>query len=278
MNLFIHGLDGRIELGNSYFNDLLANVKADYLIANPPFNDGSKGEDGWGADRVPAKDPRLQLGEFRATLSPRNANTMWMLHFLYHLKDTGSAGFVMAMGESSTSETARREVRQALVDADYVDCIVRLSGQLFANTQIPCALWFLSKNRDGTGGFRKRTSEIMFIDGSKLGTLIPGSRKQKELTAGEIETMASVYRNFKRTETPEAVPGFCRAVPVEEVRTHGYALTPGRYVGSPDADEDEESFEERMPRLIAELELQFEKSHALEAAILQHAACLRNVR
>lgn len=132
MNLFIHGLDGRIELGNSYFNDLLTNVKADYLIANPPFNDGSKGEDGWGADRVPAKDPRLLLGDFRATLSPRNANTMWMLHFLYHLKDTGSAGFVMATGELSNDETARREVRQALVDADYVDCIVRLSGQLFA--------------------------------------------------------------------------------------------------------------------------------------------------
>ena len=119
MNLFIHGLDGKIELGNSYFNDVLA---------NPPFNDGSKGENGWGAERVPPKDPRLQLGERRVTLSPRNANTMWILHFLYHLKSTGTAGFVMATGELSNGETSRREVRQTLVDADYVDCIVQLSG------------------------------------------------------------------------------------------------------------------------------------------------------
>ena len=267
MNLFIHGLDGKIELGNSYFNDLLANVKADYLIANPPFNDGAKGDDGWGADRVPSKDPRLQLGEWRATLSPRNANTMWILHFLYHLKVTGSAGFVMATGELSNGETARREVRQALVDADYVDCIVRLSGQLFANTQIPCALWFLSKNRGGTGGFRRRAGEILFIDGGKLGTLIPGSRKQKALTAEEVERMAAVYRQFKRTGVPDAVPGFCRAGTVEEVRAHGYALGPSRYVGSPEVDEDEETFEEKMSRLTAELERQFEANRELEVAI-----------
>src|ERR1039457_7066304 len=199
MNLFIHGLDGKIELGNSYFNDLLANVKADYLLANPPFNDGSKGENGWGAERVPAKDPRLQLGDRRVALSPRNANTMWILHFLYHLKSTGTAGFVMATGELSNGETARREVRQMLVDADCVDCIVQLSGQLFANTQIPCALWFLSKNRSGTGGFRRRKGEILFLDGRKLGSLIPGSRKQKELAGEEVERMAAVYRTFRRT-------------------------------------------------------------------------------
>jgi type I restriction enzyme M protein len=270
MNLFIHGLDGRIELGNSYFNDLLANVKADYLLANPPFNDGSKGENGWGAERVPAKDPRLQLGERRVTLSPRNANTMWILHFLYHLKSTGSAGFVMATGELSNGETARREVRQALVDSEYVDCIVQLSGQLFANTQIPCALWFLSKNRGGTGGFRERSGEILFLDGRKLGSLILGSRKQKELSGEELERMAAVYRTFKRTGVPEAVPGFCRVAKVEEVRAHGYALTPGRYVGSPESDEDEEPFEEKMPRLVAALEHQFGEGRELEAAIRQH--------
>ena len=267
MNLFIHGLDGKIELGNSYFTDLLANVKADYLLANPPFNDGSKGENGWGAERVPSKDPRLQLGDRRVTLSPRNANTMWILHFLYHLKSTGTAGFVMATGELSNGETARREVRQALVDSDYVDCIVQLSGQLFANTQIPCALWFLSKNRGGTGGFRKRKGEILFLDGRKLGLLIPGSRKQKELANEEVERMAAVYRTFKRTGTPEAVPGFCRVATLEEVRTHGYALTPGRYVGSPDSDEDEEPFEEKMPRLVTELERQFAEGRKLEALI-----------
>src|ERR1017187_3833801 len=267
MNLFIHGLDGKIELGNSYFTDLLANVKADYLLANPPFNDGSKGENGWGAERVPAKDPRLQLGDRRVTLSPRSANTMWILHFLYHLKSTGTAGFVMATGELSNGETARREVRQTLVDADFVDCIVQLSGQLFANTQIPCALWFLSKNRSGTGGFRRRKGEILFLDGRKLGSLIPGSRKPKELASEAEERMAAVYRTFKRTGIPEAVPGFCRVATLEEVRTHGYALTPGRYVGSPESDEDEEPFEEKMPRLVAELEKQFVEASGLEAAI-----------
>src|SRR2546426_10098156 len=124
------------------------------------------------------------------TLSARNANTMWILHFLSHLKDGGTAGFVMATGELSTDEVGRLEVRKALVDQDYEDCIVQLTGQLFANTQIPCSLWFLSKNRRGGNGYRKRTGEVLFIDGRKLGTLIPGSRKQKQLAPEEIERVA----------------------------------------------------------------------------------------
>jgi type I restriction enzyme M protein len=158
MNLFIHGLDANIQLGNSYFDDKHAPLKADYLLANPPFNDGSKGENGWGADRI--KDPRLTLGDRKMTLAPRNANTMWILHFLSHLKEGGTAGFVMATGELSNGETARLEVRQALVDLDYVDCIVQLTNQLFANTQIPCSLWFLSKNRHGANGYRARKGDV----------------------------------------------------------------------------------------------------------------------
>ncbi len=161
MNLFIHGIDGDIRLGNSYDDDQHATLRADYVLANPPFNDGSKGEDGWGAKRVPDKDPRLVLGTDRMPLSPRNANTMWILHFLHHLKKGGTAGFVMATGEHSNSETARLAVRQALIDQGYVDCIVQLTGQLFANTQIPCSLWFLSKNREGSHGYRKRKAEIL---------------------------------------------------------------------------------------------------------------------
>ena len=141
-------------------------------------------------------------------------------------------------------------------------------GNLFANTQIPCALWFLSKNRGGTGGFRKRKGEILFLDGRKFGLLIPGSRKQKELTSEEVERMAAVYRAFKRTGIPEAVPGFCRVATLEEVRTHGYSLTPGRYVGSPESDEDEEPFEEKMPRLVAELRKQFGLSTTLNERIV----------
>ena len=267
MNLFIHGIDGKIELGNSYTDDKHATVKADYILANPPFNDGAKGENGWGADKVPDKDPRLLVGGRQMPLSPRNANTMWIMHFLYHLKDTGTAGFVMATGELSNSETARLEVRKALVEHDVVDCIVQLTGQLFANTQIPCALWFLSKNRKGKGGFRKRTGEILFIDGRKLGALIPGSRKQKQLSEEELERVAGVYRQFRRTGIPDEVAGFCKVVTLDEVRSHKYALTPGRYVGAADVEEDDEPFEEKLPRLTQILREQIKQSAELDAEI-----------
>lgn len=242
-------------------------MKADYLLANPPFNDGAKSEAGWGADKIPTQDLRLILGNERMPLSPRNANTMWMLHFLSHLSETGAAGFVMATGELSNSETSRAAVRRALVEADYVDCIVQLTGQLFANTQIPCSLWFLAKNRVGAGGYRRRTGEILFIDGRGLGALMAGSRKQKELTDAEIERMASVYRAFKREGRPEDIPGFCRVANLNEVRGHNYVLTPGRYVGTADDDEGGEAFEEQFPRLLAELETQMDESEQLDAEI-----------
>ena len=289
MNLFIHGIDGNIQLGSSYFNDLHADIKADYVIANPPFNDGAKGEDGWGAHRITSKDPRLDFakraGANGAThiglaagqpmpLSPRNANTMWMMHFLHHLRDPdgkkhagGTAGFVMATGELSNSELHRLEVRKALVDLGFVDCIVQLTGQLFANTQIPCCLWFLSKNRGGGGGFRARKSELLFIDGRKLGVLIPGSRKQKQLSAEEVEKIASVYREFKRKGTPAEVAGFCKAATLEEIREHNYALTPGRYVGAAESDDPDEPFEDRFSHLCATLDEQFTQSAALETQI-----------
>jgi len=276
MNLFMHGLDGQIELGNSYIDDKLDTVKADYLLANPPFNDGSKGENGWGADRVPKKDPRLKLGNDYMPLAPRNANTMWILHFLYHLKEDGTAGFVMATGELSNSETARLTVRQQLVDLDCVDCIVQLTGQLFANTQIPCCLWFLSRNRDGKNGFRKRTGEILFIDGRKLGTLIPGSRKQKELSPEELEKMASVYREYKREAKPEDVPGFCKVATVDEIREHNYALTPGRYVGAEEVVDEGEPFEEKFPKLVAQLKKQFDRSRQVQEKIESSIEKLNN--
>lgn len=276
LNLFIHGLDGDIKLGNSYFNDQHSTLRADYIIANPPFNDGANGEHGWGANRVNSDDPRLKLPEDTEPLplAPRNANTMWMLHFLHHLKPGGTAGFVMATGELSNGETARLAVRQALVDGNQVDCVVQLSGQLFANTQIPCCLWFLSKNRDGTGGFRKRTGEILFIDARKLGVLILGSRKQKFLSDEEIERIAGVYRQYRSEGVPDEVPGFCKVAALDLVRAHNYALTPGRYVGAEDALDDGEPFEERMPRLLAELNAQFAKSRTLETTIQANLASL----
>jgi len=274
MNLFIHGLDGDIRMGNTYFNDQHDQVKADYVIANPPFNDGSKGEGGWGADRVSNKDPRLDLGMLDdeghkrpMPLAVRNANTMWILHFLHHLAPGGTAGFVMATGELSNSETARLEVRKALVDLDFVDCVVQLTGQLFAQTQIPCALWFLSRNRDGSHGYRKRKGEILFIDGRNLGTLIPGSRKQKFLSDEEIEKIASVYRTFKRTGRPDDVAGFCGVATTEEVGGNRYALPPGRYVGAEETGDDEEGFEQKFSRLRVRLKTQFNESAKLSDLI-----------
>jgi type I restriction enzyme M protein len=208
---------------------------------------------------------------------------MWLLHFLYHLKPGGTAGFVMATGELSNSETARLEVRKALVEGDYVDCVVQLTGQLFANTQIPCCLWFLSKGRAGASetakppkptdrGFRRRAGEILFIDGRRLGSLIPGSRKQKQLAAEEVEKVAGVYRAFRRAGSVSDrssldQPGFCKVATVEEVRGHKYALTPGRYVGSAEADDDGEPFEEKLPRLTAQLRAQMQESARLDRAI-----------
>lgn len=276
MNLFIHGLDGNIALGNSYLDDKHATVKADFVLANPPFNDGSKGEGGWGADRVSHDDPRLTVDGEKMALAPRNANTMWMLDFLYHLKDGGTAGFVMATGELSSSESARLAVRRALVEKDYVDCVVQLSGQLFANTQIPCALWFLSKSRSGGSGFRARRGEILFVDGRRLGALIPGSRKQKQLSDEEIARIALAYREFKRTGTPQPVSGFCRAVTIDQVREHSYALTPGRYVGSQESDDEDEPFEERFPRLVGELEDQLAEGERLAAQIRKQLAKVKN--
>lgn len=267
MNLFIHGINGKIGLGNSYTDDKHESLRADYILANPPFNDGSKSENGWGANNISNKDPRLMLGGEKMPLSAKNANTMWMLHFLYHLEEGGTAGFVMATGELSNSETARLEVRKALVESGYVDCIVQLSGQLFANTQIPCTLWFLSKNRNGEKGFRKRADEILFIDARKLGALIPGSRKQKQLSDEDLEKVAAVYREFKTVGAPDAVSGFCRVASIEELRSHKFAMSPGRYVGSSNGDDENIDFEERMPILVDQLRKQFSQSSELEKSI-----------
>jgi type I restriction enzyme M protein len=263
MNLFIHGLDGDIRLGNVYSDDKHPTLKADYILSNPPFNDGSKGREGWGADQVSEDDPRRVIAGEKMPLSPRNANPMWMMHYLHHLKEGGTAGFVMAAGELSNTQAGRLEVRTALVEAGFVDCVVQLSAQLFANTQIPCTLWFLSKARKGEGASRQRAGEILFVDGREMGALIPGSRKQKQLSEEEVERVASVYREFRCTGRPQEVPGFARVASLQEVRDQRYALTPGRYVGAPDAEEAED-FGERLPRLMAQLEQELERAAVLD--------------
>ena len=275
MNLFIHGLDGDIRMGNSYFNDQHDQLKADYVIANPPFNDGSKGENGWGADKVSNKDPRLDLGllddEGRKRPMPlamRNANTMWILHFLNHLAPGGTAGFVMATGELSNSETARLEVRKTLVDLDLVDCIVQMPPQLFAQTGIPCSLWFLSNDRDGKYSGRKRKKQILFIDARNLGELLPGSRTQKFLSDEEIENIVLPYRQFKQNGVPSSVPGFHNVASTDEVKKNRYTLTSGRYVGSDSFDDDTEPFNEKFERLTSTLNTQFQESSSLSHEIM----------
>lgn len=275
LNLFIHGLDGDIRLGSSYTNDQHADLKADYVLANPPFNDGAKGEKGWGASQIDPKDARLKLSSAPEPLplSVRNANTMWMLHFVSHLKDHsvreagGTAGFVMATGELSSNETNRLAVRKALVEGGFVDCIVTLTGKLFANTQIPCSLIFLSKNRCGGHGFRKRNKDVLFIDGRNLGALIAGSRKQKELTTEEIQTVASVYHEFRTKKIPPSIAGFSRVAPLSEIKDHNYVLTPGRYTGSAENNAEDEPFAERYPILVERLRAELRESAKLAQAI-----------
>lgn len=263
MNLFIHGLEGDIRLGNTYSDDKHPTLKADYILSNPPFNDGSKGREGWGADQVSEDDPRRVIAGKKMPLPPRNANAMWMMHYLHHLKEGGTAGFVMAAGELSNTQAGRREVRTALVEAGLVDCVVQLSAQLFANTQIPCTLWFLSKGRAGGQASRKRSGELLFVDGRELGALIPGSRKQRQLSEEEVERVASIYREFRCTGRPQEVPGFARVASLQEVRDQHYTLTPGRYVGAADAEEGED-LEERLPRLMAQLEQELERAAVLD--------------
>jgi type I restriction enzyme M protein len=153
------------------------------------------------------------------------------------------------------------------VDAGHVDCVVTLTGQLFANTPIPCALWFLSKNRAGGKGYRARKNEILFIDGRKLGTLIPGSRKQKQLSVEEIEHMAAVYRQFKHERAPDAVPGYCAVATLDKIREFAYTLTPGRFVGASDEGGEDEPFEEQFPKLRLQLQKELDEADGLSAKL-----------
>jgi type I restriction enzyme M protein len=262
MNLILHGLDGDIRLGNSLLNDAHPDLRAETVIANPPFN-----MDGWGADKIDPQDPRLQVGFAQGQVTDGNANYMWMMHFLYHVADGGTAGYVMANGAMTTNTTQEKATRQALVDEGFVDCIVQLPDKLFFGTGIPCCLWFLSRNRNGTYGYRARREEILFIDARQLGEMV--NRRQRALTDTDIERVADVYHRYRRGgELPEDEPGFCAIAPLEDVRRNDYKLTPGIYVGSAVDEEDDEPFEEKMPRLIEELRELFTESERLQTTIL----------
>ncbi len=199
-----------------------------------------------------------------------NANFAWVQHFIHHLAPHGMAGFVLANGSMSSNQSGEGDIRRALIEADLVDCMVALPGQLFYSTQIPVCLWFLAKNKnaDAKRHFRDRRKQTLFIDARKLGTLI--DRVHRDLTDADLEKVTSTYhawRGDKDAGKYEDVAGFCKSATTAEIAAHGHVLTPGRYVGAEEVEDDGDPFEEKMPRLVAELHGQFAESTKLEAAI-----------
>jgi type I restriction enzyme M protein len=259
MNLAIRGIDGDIgrENADTFHNDLHLDLKADFILANPPFNVSD-----WGGERL-RDDVRWRF----AAPPVGNANFAWVQHFIHHLAPSGVAGFVLANGSMSSNTSGEGEIRKAMVEADLVDCMIAMPGQLFYTTQIPVCLWFLTRNKKNSK-FRDRRGQTLFIDARKLGSLV--DRTHRELSDEELARIAATYhvwRGEKDAGEYADVPGFCKSATTEEIATHSYVLTPGRYVGAEDAEDDGEPFEEKMKRLTAVLEEQFAESARLEQAI-----------
>jgi type I restriction enzyme M protein len=258
MNLAIRGIDGQIAHGDTFHNDRHPDLRADFILANPPFNISD-----WGGDRL-REDKRWQYGVPPAG----NANFAWVQHIVHHLAPAGVAGFVLANGSMSSNQSGEGEIRKNLVEADLVDCMVALPAQLFYSTQIPACLWFLARDRKN-GKFRDRRGHVLFIDARKIGRMV--DRTHRQLTDEEVTRIAINYHAWRGE--PGAgeytdVAGFCKSAPLEEVRKHGHVLTPGRYVGAEAVEDDGEPFEEKMKRLTATLREQQAEAAKLDAAIV----------
>jgi len=257
MNLAIRGIEGRIEPGDSFHNDCHPDLKADFILANPPFNVSD-----WGGERL-RDDKRWRYG----VLPVGNANFAWMQHIIHHLSPTGVAGFVLANGSMSSNQSREGAIRKNIVESELVDCMVALPGQLFCSTQIPACLWFLARDKKN-GRFRDRRGEVLFIDARKMGRMV--DRTHRELTNEGIARIANTYhawRGEKGAGNYEDVPSFCKSATLEEIRKHGHVLTPGRYVGAEAQEDDGESFEEKMKRLTAAFREQMQEGRKLDAAI-----------
>ncbi|EHQ05843.1 type I restriction-modification system subunit M [Leptonema illini] len=259
MNLAIRGIDSSQVKWNSegsFLKDAHKDLKADFVIANPPFNDSD-----WSGELL-RNDARWKYG----TPPAGNANYAWIQHFLYHLGPKGTAGFVLAKGSLTSKTSGEGEIRKSLIEARLVDCIVNLPGKLFLNTQIPASLWFLSRNK-ANGGYRNRTDEILFIDARNLGHLI--NRRTLEFSEEDIQKIASTYHNWRSAKGKyEDIPGFCNSASIERVKELDYVLTPGRYVGLPE-EEDDFDFKERFTSLKKEFEEQLKEEEKLNKAILE---------
>ncbi|MBI2590965.1 MAG: SAM-dependent DNA methyltransferase [Candidatus Blackburnbacteria bacterium] len=266
MNLAIRGIENNLGDTNadSFHNDQHKDLKADFILANPPFNDSD-----WGGERL-RDDVRWKYG-----VPPTgNANYAWIQNFIHHLSPTGIAGFVMANGGLSSNTSNEGTIRENLVKAGLVDCIVALPDKLFYTTQIPASLWFVSRDRYDHK-FRNRHDEVLFIDARKLGTMT--DRRHRELTEEELKQITDTYHNWRNPSTRsgpgkkyEDVKGFCKAAKIEEVEKNGYVLTPGRYVGTDFEMEDDEEFEAKIQRLNTELSQQFKESKELETKIKEN--------
>jgi type I restriction enzyme M protein len=257
MNLAIRGIDAQIAHGDSFHNDRHPDLKADFVLANPPFNDSD-----WRGELL-KEDKRWKYG----TPPTGNANFAWVQHFIYHLAPTGIAGFVLANGSMSSSQSGEGEIRKNIVEADLVDCMVALPGQLFYSTQIPVCLWFLARDKKNHH-FRDRRGHTLFIDARKMGTLV--DRVHRHLTDADIARIAGTYhawRGDKNAGEYKDVPGFCKSATTEEIRKHGHVLTPGRYVGAEAAEEDSEPFDEKMNRLATKWIEQQAEAAELDAMI-----------
>jgi type I restriction enzyme M protein len=267
MNLAIRSIEGNLgqEPADSFHRDMHKDLKADYILANPPFNMSD-----WGGDRL-REDPRWKFG-----IPPSgNANYAWVQHFIHHLSPTGIAGFILANGSMSSNQSGEGEIRKAIIEADLVDCMVALPGQLFYSTQIPVCLWFLARDKRNNR-FKDRRGGVLFLDARKMGRMI--DRVQRELTPDDIANIAGTYhawRGDKGAGKYEDAAGFCKSATLAEIRSHGHVLTPGRYVGAEEAEDDGEPFGEKMKRLTATLDEQFTGSAKLEKVIRKSLSELR---
>jgi len=258
MNLAIHGLDGDLGPYNAdtFHNDLHKNLKADYILANPPFNISE-----WGGEKL-TEDARWKYG-----IPPAgNANYAWLQHMIFHLAPNGVAGVVLANGSLSSNTSNEGEIRKNLIEEDIVDCIVALPDKLFYTTAIPACLWILNRNKGNNPKYRSRRHEFLFIDARKLGQLV--DRRHRELSDEDIKRIAETYHNWRNKDGQyEDIKGFCKSININEIREHEYILTPGRYVGIEEIEDDGIDFEEKMENLTSELSELFAKSRHLEEEI-----------
>ncbi|HTE26970.1 class I SAM-dependent DNA methyltransferase [Flavitalea sp.] len=255
MNLAIRGIDAKIELGDSFLHDRHKDLKADFILANPPFNISD-----WSGEQL-RDDMRWKFG----TPPVGNANYAWLQHFAHKLSPNGTAGIVLANGSMNSNTGSEGEIRKAMIEAGLIDCMVALPAQLFYNTMIPACLWFLARNKKN-GKFRDRSNEILFIDARKLGVMI--NRRNKELKEGEIRKITDTYHKWRNLKGKyEDVAGFCKAATIEEVRSNNHVLMPGRYVGTEDAEDDGVLFGDKISALTTRLAEQLSRGHSLETEI-----------